>query len=197
MILGNGLMATTFSRYSEQADVIIFASGVSNSSETRVEAFNREIVLLKNTCKNLHNQLLVYFSTTSIVDLELSDSPYITHKLEIENFISKWCNHYMIFRLPQVVGKTQNPHTIVNFIYNHIMEGKNFNVWQHACRNLIDVTDVYHLADYFIQNRIFKNQVTTIATPINVKVLDIVKILENLLKKKQFLQFWNEVVVTR
>lgn len=184
MILGNGLMATTFSSYSEQTDVMIFASGVSNSSETRVDTFNKEMLLLNNICKNLDNQLLIYFSTSSIADFELIGSPYVIHKLEMEKFISKWCNNYMIFRLPQIVGKTKNPHTIVNFIYNHLMEGKQFNIWRNACRNLIDVTDVYHIIDYFIQNRIFKNKVTTIATPINLKIIDILRILEKITKKK-------------
>jgi len=122
-----------------------------------------------------------------VVDPELVESPYVIHKLQMESLVKR-CNHYMIFRLPQVVGKTQNPHTIVNFLYHQIMEGKTFQVWQGACRNLIDVADVYRIADYFIKHRIFTNQVTTIATPINVKILDLVRILEKVTHKSAYFE---------
>jgi len=182
MVLGTGLIANAFYPYSEVKETILFASGVSNSAETRKEAFDRERLLLENTCQHIESQLLIYFSTCSVIDPELTKSPYIIHKLRMESLVKR-CNHYTIFRLPQVVGKTQNPYTIVNFLYHQIMEGKTFKVWQRACRNLIDVADVYRIADYFIQHRVFKNQVTTIATPINVKILDLVRILEKVTHK--------------
>lgn len=177
MVIGTGLLATAFHTYSEVKEVILFASGVSNSAETRLEAFDRERLLLENTCQRIENQLLVYFGTCSVIDPELTESPYIIHKLRMESLVKR-CNRYMIFRLPQVVGTTQNPHTIVNFIHAHIVKGKKFQAWQGACRNLIDVVDVYRIADYLIQHRIFPNQVTTIATPINTKIVDLVRILE-------------------
>lgn len=183
MVIGTGLIATAFSSYSKQNDIILFASGVSNSAETNRESFAKERLLLEHTCQCLKNKLIIYFSTSSVVDLELTESPYIIHKLRMESMVAQ-CNNYMIFRLPQVVGKTKNPHTIVNFLYHHIIEGKKFKVWQGACRNLIDVADVYRIADYFIKHQIFTNQVTTIATPINVKILDLVKILEKVIHKQ-------------
>ena len=45
MVIGNGLVASAFSKYKNDDDVIIFASGVSNSSTNKKEEFEREINL--------------------------------------------------------------------------------------------------------------------------------------------------------
>ena len=47
MIVGNGLIASSFIKH-DNDDVIIFASGVSNSLETNQDKFDREIDLLKS-----------------------------------------------------------------------------------------------------------------------------------------------------
>ena len=61
MVIGNGLIASAFERYKNNDDIIIFASGVSNSQETSELAFNREINLMKRYL-NLDKKL-IYFST--------------------------------------------------------------------------------------------------------------------------------------
>jgi len=58
MIIGSGMLARDFKSYEEDEHILIFASGVSNSNETRVSEFNREQELLidsinKNTNKKL------------------------------------------------------------------------------------------------------------------------------------------------
>lgn len=48
MIVGNGLVASAFLPYfAEDPEIMIFASGVSNSRETRKEEFVREEKLLR------------------------------------------------------------------------------------------------------------------------------------------------------
>ncbi|MEJ2498930.1 MAG: hypothetical protein P8Y46_06430 [Sulfurovaceae bacterium] len=49
MIIGNGMLAHEFSDYKDDNDIIIFASGVSNSGETRESEFEREKELLTKT----------------------------------------------------------------------------------------------------------------------------------------------------
>lgn len=47
MIVGNGLIAKEFLEYSNSKNILIFASGVSNSKEERVDEFLREENLLR------------------------------------------------------------------------------------------------------------------------------------------------------
>ena len=87
--------------YSDNQDVVIFASGVSNSSETRQEAFEREKALLSHWARGGHR--LVYFSTCSVADPSQIRKPYVRHKLEMESIV-EGTGSYVIFRLPQIVG---------------------------------------------------------------------------------------------
>ncbi len=98
MIIGNGLLAQAFSPvFANDAHVIAFASGVSNSRETRAEAFARERELLTSTLER--EKFILYFSTCSVHDPELAESPYVRHKIDMEHLV---CNaaQKAIFRLP-------------------------------------------------------------------------------------------------
>ena len=55
-----------------------------------------------------------------------------------------------VLRLPQVVGRTDNPHTLTNFLRDRITSGQRFTIWGHAERNLVDVDDVVALATYLL-----------------------------------------------
>lgn len=182
MVVGNGMIANEFKSYQERDNIIIFASGVSNSKDPSIKSLNREKMLLLKTNNNYSNKHFVYFSTCSILDESLKDSLYVKHKLEMEEIVSKF-KKYTIFRLPQVVGATNN-NTIINFFYNKILNNKKFELWIDSKRNLIDVTDVYKIADYLLNNNLYSNKIISLATPYNIKVFDIVEIMENLMNKK-------------
>ena len=125
MIVGNGLIASSFKSYFEDdPSVIIFASGVSNSAELDCEAFLRERKMLEEALAL--DKYICYFSTCSVNDPELLNSPYVAHKKEMEAVVSA-AGDYAIFRLPQVVGKTPNPNTLTNYIYNQVTSEKNFH----------------------------------------------------------------------
>lgn len=182
MIIGNGLIASAFNPYfGNDKDVIIFASGVSNSREIRREAFSRERQLLVDA---MHHQLpVVYFSTCSVSDSELADTPYVLHKKEMEALLRTAGNH-VIFRLPQIVGKTPNPNTLTNYLYKNIMLGVHFQVWRHATRNLIDVDDVASIAAHLIQGS-FRNSIPTIiACPVSNSIPQLVAIFELVMRRK-------------
>ena len=51
MIIGNGLIASAFAGYEYCKNLLIFASGVSNSLETHLEPYERERKLLEKTIK--------------------------------------------------------------------------------------------------------------------------------------------------
>ena len=185
MVVGNGLVANRFKEmYSTNNNFIIFASGVSNSKCTNTEDFNREIELLKKTIEINSSKIIIYFSTCSIYDKEEESSMYVLHKKEIEKYIINNCRSWYIFRVPNVLGNTTNPNTFFNFFYNAIKIGTIFTLWQNASRNLIDIDDVFVTVDYIIKNKLFQNTIINLANPINTSVLEIVKTIENLLKKK-------------
>ena len=182
MIIGNGLLANAFAHYyADYVEVVIFASGVSNSRESREEAFLREKQLLTNALDA--HRFIVYFSTCSVDDPELSSTPYCVHKKQMELLVRR-AERYAIFRLPQVVGFTPNPNTLTNYLYKQVTSGTAFQVWRHAKRNLIDVDDVASIANHMISNSFSENITTNIATPFPISILDLVKTFELVLGKK-------------
>lgn len=184
MIVWNGLLANTFATYRENDAVCIFASGVSNSQNTDISLFQREIDLLISTLNNNQEKLFVYFSTCSIYDTTLINSAYIKHKLNIEQII-KWSgNTYIIFRISNPVGPTNNPHTIFNFLTNKIKNDEEFVLWSHAQRNFIDVVDLLKIASLIIDSRSYENSIVNIANTKNFGVIEIVHLLEEVIGKK-------------
>ncbi|MBK8496714.1 MAG: hypothetical protein IPL50_18285 [Chitinophagaceae bacterium] len=115
MVIGNGMIAKAFESYRDEEGFIIFASGVSDSVNVNTEAFEREIKLIKNTIETHKDKLLVYFSTCSIYDDSMQDSAYVQHKIKAEKIIMEHYAPFIIFRLTNPIGKTQNTRTLVNF----------------------------------------------------------------------------------
>lgn len=148
MIIGNGMLATAFKQYKEDPNVIIFASGVSNSKETKESNFKREIDLL--SLFKSADQQLVYFSTCSIYDKSLLNSKYINHKLHIENYITNNFKNYIIFRLPNVIGHTNNNNTSFNYFRNKIINREEILIQKNAIRYIIDVEDLPRLLQSII-----------------------------------------------
>ena len=139
MVIGQGLIARSFyPRYGKDGSVLIFASGVSNSREQRCSEFDRERILLTNALSS-SNGKLVYFSSCGVESRD--SSPYMCHKRHMESLVLG-SPEGMVFRLPQVVGRTENPNTLTNYLHARIVRGEQFTVWANAERNLIDIDDV-------------------------------------------------------
>ena len=184
MVIGKGMMAKAFAAYINKADVTIFASGVSNSSEQNQEAFQREERLLCDAINNYsRTSVIVYFSTCSIYDRSVNKTPYVRHKLKMESIVSENTKQFYIFRLPQVIGKTSSK-TLIKVLFDKIQNEECFDLWIDSYRNLIDIDDVVLTIGFIIQNNLFKNEITHIASPFNTPVLEIVKIIEMILNKR-------------
>jgi len=180
MIVGHGLMATAFApRFASDRAMTVFASGVANSSETRQAEFERERDLLQHTLQNASQ--LMYFSTCSVHDPELSESPYVQHKLAMEQLVQRAGAQHAIVRLPQVVGLSANPHTLTNYLYRQISAGERFELWLQARRNLIDVADVVAIVSHLVAAGQIVGVSLNVACSFSVPVLDIVRILEALI----------------
>lgn len=179
MIYGNGLIASSFVKYFTNNDSYsIFAAGVSNSAEKNNEAFMREKISLLKCIEE--NRFLVYFSTCSLNDITLLDTPYVRHKLEMESICAS-ASRYLIFRLPQVVGNTANPHTLTNYFYNSIAGNRKFKVWRNASRVLIDVDDVASIVTYLLGESVPSGSTINIAHPYALPALEIVEIFQSIL----------------
>lgn len=178
MVIGTGLMAKAFKAYATHRDVVIFASGVSNSTETSCLAFEREYKLLQDTLLQFPKAKLIYFSTCSITDESVNERPYVTHKLNLEDYIVSHADDYLIFRVSNVVGFKGNAHTILNFLVSSVKTGSCIELWEHAERNLIDVDDVKLIVDGVLNANQLSNTIINIALGDSVLVKDIVAQIE-------------------
>lgn len=180
MVVGNGLLAKAFDCFEMNDNVVVFASGVSNSQEEKKHEFKREEKLLTNTISKNKTKVFVYFSTCSIEDKSKKKSLYVEHKKNMESIIREHCDEYYIFRLPQVVGISNSP-TVINFFVDSIVNNKPLNIYKNATRNLIHVDDTVEIVSTIINQKYYLNETINIATQFNLPIPDIIGVLERLL----------------
>lgn len=186
MIVGAGLLARAFStRYSARDDVLIFASGVSNSLETAEREFAREREALAHATDGYRGKL-VYFGSCSVGDHDRQATPYARHKLQMEALVLARPGG-LVLRLPQVVGRTDNPHTLTNFLHRKILLGEEFSIWSNAERNLVDADDVAAIGAVAVERLAeTESRVMCIAARHSIPMLDLVSTFERILARKAF-----------
>ncbi|MFC0343546.1 NAD-dependent epimerase/dehydratase family protein [Epilithonimonas hispanica] len=177
MIIGRGLIASLFLD-DDRDDIIFFASGVSNSLETRVEEFLREENLIKKTIAENPEKTFVYFSTCSIYDSSKTGSDYVLHKLKMEQLIKNNHNQFLILRVSNVVGKGGNPNLLMNYLVRSIKNNETVNVHTKATRNLIDAADVKQITFDLIEKYDF-NKIVNLAYMQNYSIIEILEIIED------------------
>jgi nucleoside-diphosphate-sugar epimerase len=152
MVVGDGMMARAFAAFRDRADVVILASGVSNSLETDPAEFDRERALLKRVRTDNPGALLVYFGTCSVDDPERRDTPYVQHKLGMESVLLASAGPWLVLRIPLAIGRNPRSRTLAQFLHERIMRGQPFEIWEGAARFPIDVDDVYRIGSRFIND---------------------------------------------
>lgn len=134
MIVGHGDIARVLK---DRDGFIFFASGVSNSQETRESEYKREKDLLLSQDKT---KRLVYFG--SLAAFYNPQTRYAKHKLEMEAFVRKNFKHYTIVRLGNITwGK--NPNTLINYFRQAKKNGKKLEVWD-TYRYLVNKKEFLH-----------------------------------------------------
>lgn len=114
MIVGKGDIASILI---DKEGAIFFASGVSNSLETRESEFERELNLLSEQDKT---KCIFYFSSIAIDNAEkFCVSKYLQHKKRMEDYIKDNFENYNIIRIGNITWGN-NPNTFLNFIRNKI-----------------------------------------------------------------------------
>ena len=132
MIIGNGDIASILI---DKKDFLFFASGVSNSQETRASEFSREKNLLFAQYDKHKDKRLVYISSLSIL---YNDNAYTRHKRKMEQYVKMFPN-WTIIRLGNI-DWGNNPHTIINFFRNQKERGEK-PIIQDAFRYVTDLDE--------------------------------------------------------
>lgn len=135
MILGNGTIGSVLK---DREDRLYFASGVSNSSETRESEYQREKDLLAQQDRNQH---IVYFSTLSVF---YKQSRYTQHKLEMEALIKEF-PHYTIMRLGNPVFGNNLNH-LVPYLRDKIRKKEKFEI-RDVYRYPLEKAEFLHWVD--------------------------------------------------
>ena len=134
MIIGHGDIAGVLK---DREDFIFFASGVSNSGETRQSQYKREEDLLLKQNKRKH---LVYFGSLSI--FYNPETRYARHKRHMEELVRKNFKHYTIVRMGNITwGK--NPHTLINYFLSAAKKGEKLDIWD-TYRYLVNKKEFLH-----------------------------------------------------
>lgn len=132
-IIGHGDIASVLP---EQDRLLFFASGVSNSRETRESEYQREIDLLMDQEKTQH---LVYFSSLAIF---YSNTRYSRHKLLMEELVRTNFAEWTVIRLGNI-DWGNNPNTIINYLRNKVKNKEPFEL-QDTYRYIVDQEEFLH-----------------------------------------------------
>lgn len=182
MIIGNGLIASLFTEHDKE-NVIFFASGVSNSLETKDNEFLREENLIRTTIEKNPNKIFIYFSTCSIYDSSKTESQYVLHKLKMEQIIAELCPQYLILRVSNAVGKGGNPNLLMNYLIRSVKSGEDINVHTKATRNLIDTEDIKNITLLLLEKQEL-NKIVNLAYLENYSIIEILQIIEKFFNLK-------------
>lgn len=186
MIIGNGQIATIFKNDVDQGkykNVCIFASGVSNSGCQEEKEFKREErLLLKKLAENKENKF-IYFSSCALSATDYPRNEYYNHKAKMEQLIRERSNDHLICRVPQLFGEFKKHNTLINFLYDSIVCGKNFIVYSEAYRYVVDIADLKAFIDKYISVGT-RNKTIDFGNPYRYSILELITTLESALNKK-------------
>ena len=171
-IIGEGLIAKSFEDARFDSEVVIFASGVSRSNETRPSEFRRERLLLNKSLAASQGSSFVYFSSTNVTLGR--DSEYTNHKRNMEDLVRSCGGRFYIFQLPQVVGIVNN-NTLISYLARTLFAQRALHIQVNAKRNLIGVGDLVRVVTEIINSSKAVNSVQILASASNVSALEIVE----------------------
>ena len=184
MIIGSGLLARAFSpQFENSVTSCVYAAGVSNSRCSDQREFDREHDRLAEALTQYKSaDLFLYFGTCSANSPFEPVSPYVQHKINMEKIVAEH-PRYLILRFPQTAGRTENPHTLLNFIYTRIVRSERFQVWGNARRNIIDVDDIVRITVGLALEEGVRRECINIANFSDDTIVDIVALMAKIIGK--------------
>jgi len=183
MLVGSGLLSSVFKEYRGDEHVVIFASGVSDSSQTDEKEFLREQALLEKTIGENLEKKFVYFSSCALVDDTNFEIPYYLHKKRMELIIQSLAPSYLIIRLPQVFGEIKEHVTLINFLCMKVLKDEVFEVWAGASRYVIHIDDVLILVKSFIENEL-DHKIINAANTYRYSLFELIEYIEKKVDRK-------------
>ncbi len=187
-IIGNGFIAKNFLKIKKKlvkSNTILYAAGVSDSKTTSIKKFKKEFLRVKSYLKKFNKKKkFIYISTFTVFDPSRNKSPYIKNKIKIEKFLQKKKINYLIIRLPEIIGKSKNKKTLINYIYYKIKNRKKFDLWKNSIRNIVDIEDAVKLIEKIITDKFYQKKSINMISKHFYSAENIVKALEKKLKKK-------------
>ena len=184
-IFGNGFIASHLKKLNTKKNIYIYAAGVSNSNNKKNHHYLREISTIKKIIKKIdQNITFVYISSLSVENKNIQNNKYIKNKLKIEKIVKNNFINYLIIRLPQVVGRSKNKHTLTNSIVHNIKKNKRFLLWKNAKRNILDIKDIIKILNKYFRKDLNVKKTLNIYNPRSSSVIFILKTLGFILKKE-------------
>ncbi len=200
-IIGKGFIAKNLSKISKeiiQSKIIIYAAGISNSNTESKKDLIREINSFNKFSKINKRKKMLFISTADVTNNLKNRSKYVKNKIKIEKSIKKNFKNFIIVRIPQIIGKSKNKNTLINFFYNKIKSRKTIKLLLNVDRNLLDIDDIIKMIKVIIMNNKINKKVITLSNKYFIQPIDIIKIFEKTLKikakynfKKTKKQNWN------
>jgi len=129
-----------------------------------------------NSLKKNISKKIIYISTADVTNNILNKSLYVKNKIRIEKLIKRKFKNYIILRLPQIIGKSKNKNTLVNYFYYNIKNDKPLVLIKNFKRNVLDIDDILKLLKIIVYSKRTKNKVIILSNKYSVQPIDIVKI---------------------
>jgi nucleoside-diphosphate-sugar epimerase len=178
MVIGKGVIATRFNDYLSQSEYLIFAGSVNDSSIQDNNIILEEEVAVRAALLEHQDILFVYFSSCSILDPDVAHTPYVQHKIRMEEWIKQTAKKFLIFRLPQVMGFSDAKSSLVNFLVDAISQQKTFEVWLRSQKNFIDIDDIHNIVGEILKRKVVMNKTLNVASTQQTSVLQFVREIE-------------------
>lgn len=179
MVLGTGLMASVFAAFSDDDHFRVIAAGVSNSGERSRSAFLREQNMIE--AMDPEGGCVVYLSTCSIFDPTLERSAYVEHKRRMEDLVLSRFHDRIVLRLPNILGRSANPNTLLNYFRDRILARALLEVQMEACRYVMDRRDLSRAVPWLLAATELRGRAVNVCYDEPVPVPQLLKVLEMVL----------------
>lgn len=184
MLIGNGVIANRFCDYALKSNYLIFAGSINDFAINDDAAFQNEEAALQLALADNPDVPFIYFSSCSILDPEVGETPYVLHKIRMEKLLQNQAKFFLIFRLPEVVGLSGDESNLVNFLVDAISNKKPFEISAKAQKNLIDIDNVHTIADEIIKSNKYSNSIINIASTQKTSIYALIQNIEQFLGLK-------------
>lgn len=121
-------------------------------------------------------------------------SEYAKSKKQMENILTKFCKknklNGLTLRFPGVLGTRKNNNNFLSMAIKSICDNQQFKIFglNNPFNNMIGTKDIYRIIRKFLKTNYQYNKILNCCVSEKKTILEIIKIIENITKKKQNLK---------